>query len=350
MYSVDYLSRFPYFQHALHTEKPASLHDSLTGVIARPYMLGFIQDLVARELPFMLAIMDLDNFKRVNDHYGHKAGDHVLADVARELKSFLGEDGVVGRYGGDEFLLVYFGSVEYDKVHAFYMRMYCEGSVLRRELSFPGGGRHYLTATIGSAFFPNDAPDFDTLFSLVDKALYRGKSKGRNCFIIYVASKHAQLQIPGLSGNSIYETLREMTERFDSAEGFNAKMYAAYQPFRDAMHLGKLLYLDSGLVLHDPETGDSVQLPAGLSILRSQGIYAPTPLEELAESNPVLLSTLQGMGLEAALFARIGYTEDDFGCLVVCPLPYTKHIWQDSEYTLSFSLSRMLSQLLRQQE
>ena len=68
MYQADYLSTFPYFQRTLESVPLYAVHDSLTGLISRKYILEFIRDLIDRGVHFSLGIIDLDNFKDINDH------------------------------------------------------------------------------------------------------------------------------------------------------------------------------------------------------------------------------------------------------------------------------------------
>jgi diguanylate cyclase (GGDEF)-like protein len=99
-------------QHALaaQTELSASMVDSLTNVFSRSFLRELLQGEIARaernNRPLGLIMSDVDNFKQVNDHYGHLMGDYVLAQIAGILKSCVRGSDYVVRYGGDEFLLV----------------------------------------------------------------------------------------------------------------------------------------------------------------------------------------------------------------------------------------------------
>ena len=168
MYSAEYLARYPFFRELLQTAPLSAVHDSLTGLIARPHILRFIRSLIDEKTPFVLGIIDLDNFKSINDNYGHRTGDEMLALVAGQLRAFFGEDGVVGRYGGDEFLFVYFGCTDYDGLHRVLDDMYLTDTVFRKDLLI-GGRRIFSTATVGCAVFPTDAESFEGLFALCDK-------------------------------------------------------------------------------------------------------------------------------------------------------------------------------------
>ncbi len=190
MYSLSDLTKYDYFKNV---DIKYAL-DSLTGVVSRGYVLGFAKNLVKKKTPFMMAIMDIDNFKTVNDNYGHKFGDECLKEIGKSLIEVVGKNGIVGRYGGDEFIILYFGDTSYKNVHSFVSNIYAGGTVVRRRLKFNDIDL-YVTATTGCSSFPKDAKNYDDLFLTVDKTLYRGKKKGRNCFIVYVEEKHKNIDV-----------------------------------------------------------------------------------------------------------------------------------------------------------
>ena len=190
MYTYDDLKKYEYFKDI---DMNYAL-DSLTGVLSRANVLGFAKHLVDTETPFMMGILDIDNFKLVNDNYGHMVGDECLKSVASNMAAYVGDDGVVGRFGGDEFVVIYFKSQSYDDIHDYIEKMMNEGNIVRRKITVGDIG-FYVTGTIGCATFPYDAKTYDDLFIITDKALYRGKTKGRNCFIIYVEAKHKNIEV-----------------------------------------------------------------------------------------------------------------------------------------------------------
>ena len=106
MYTREDLSRFPYFEALLRETSLDALLDPLTGLVTRPYMLGFAQALIRAGTPFTFGMLDLDNFKFINDTYGHRVGDAVLAGVSEGLIETVRGFGVAGRYGGDELLFI----------------------------------------------------------------------------------------------------------------------------------------------------------------------------------------------------------------------------------------------------
>ena len=341
MYEAEYLSSYPFFQQALESVPLPVMHDSLTGVLSRPYMLDFIHDLIRRNMPFTLGIIDLDNFKSINDNYGHTAGDGVLSQVAGALKNYLGANGLVGRFGGDEYLIVYFPSNEYSHIHSFYNDMYRDGNVFRRDYIIDGLTL-FITATVGSASFPDDAGDYETLFHLVDKTLYRGKSKGRNCYIIYVESKHAHLEIPTMAKRSLLDTLRQMAEGFDETADIRDKVRRAFAPIQENLRMSCLLYIAESGMLYDAISGQDICETGSIDSLMENGMYAPNNLAKTMDVNPPLAKTLVKLGYESALFFQADHAVYGPGCLILCPERYTMHLWQDDECTAAFFLARLL--------
>lgn len=136
-----------------------------------------------------LAVMDIDDFKRINDTFGHMFGDEVLSKVAEILKSVIGVRGVVGRFGGDEFMVVYEG-IDSE-------------TTLRRILSTIGKNVEWafndveglsVTFSTGVSKFPEDGTTYEELFQKADLSVYIGKQKGKNRYIIYDVLKHGMVQ------------------------------------------------------------------------------------------------------------------------------------------------------------
>ena len=86
--------------------KVESTLDSLTKVLLRNYIVNYAKFLIKNNVPFSFQIIDLDNFKLINDNYGHAMGDAILVDFAKRLKDAVGDKGLVGRYGRDEFIII----------------------------------------------------------------------------------------------------------------------------------------------------------------------------------------------------------------------------------------------------
>ncbi len=164
-------------------------HDSLTNVLNREMILSYLKYLIEHGRPFSLCLCDIDNFKHVNDNYGHMKGDEVLTHFANVIECSVGDNGVVGRYGGDEFMVILEGITEYNDVWAV-----CHSIKNKvNKLQFKNMDELNVTLTSGISRYPIDGMHYEDIISTADKALYRGKMKGRNCFIIYLAAKHSSI-------------------------------------------------------------------------------------------------------------------------------------------------------------
>ncbi|WP_242984556.1 GGDEF domain-containing protein [Clostridium sp. chh4-2] len=131
-----------------------------------------------REYAFF--IVDIDNFKRVNDTYGHASGDFVIAEFARNLKDHFREDDIVGRIGGDEFaVFLKIPNREWLEKKAQQM-----AAGLRQNVKTDSGVCS-VSASIGIAVYPEMGTDFVTLYKNADLALYYTKKNGKNGYTIF---------------------------------------------------------------------------------------------------------------------------------------------------------------------
>lgn len=163
--------------------------DPLTKCYSKPFIIEKIKEAIDAKREFSLMIIDIDNFKLFNDTYGHMFGDIVLVEAAAAVNNVIGKKGHISRIGGDEFLVLYFIDNEYDHVHEACKTI--RDSIT--ELSKNNVKQAEITATIGCSSYPKDGDNYDTLFKKADKALYRGKKKGRNCFIMYTVEKCGEI-------------------------------------------------------------------------------------------------------------------------------------------------------------
>ncbi len=185
--------------------------DSLTGVLNRDIISEYAKHLVSNNISFSFCLLDIDNFKYINDNYGHMLGDMVLKKFSEKLVESTKGKCVVGRFGGDEFILVAEGIVEYEQIWAICHKLNKDLSKLRIE-DFDD---MTITATTGVSRFPTDGKNYDDIFETADKALYRGKAKGRNCFIIYLAEKHAKIKL-SRDSEATYSSMDQLANVFQT--------------------------------------------------------------------------------------------------------------------------------------
>lgn len=171
-----------------------SLTDSLTGLRNRRYLDNNLPQLLAfaarHDVPVSIAMIDIDFFKRINDTFGHQAGDSILRSLGRIITSQFRQSDIIIRYGGEEFLIVLFG-LEVDKCLAMMeeLRLLIQShSFIYRKTVIP------ITVSIGIAsddLTQNKQPDLVRSIANSDKAMYQAKNSGRNKVVLYKPRKRA---------------------------------------------------------------------------------------------------------------------------------------------------------------
>lgn len=135
-----------------------------------------------------MVIFDLDNFKAVNDGYGHLAGDEVLVNVTEIIKQSVGKRGVIGRIGGDEIMIVTKGISSKEE-----LRPILSAIRLNVERAYKGVfGAVSLTCSMGAAAYPDHGSSYTEVMKIADKMLYLAKDKGRNRYIIFTPEMHRE--------------------------------------------------------------------------------------------------------------------------------------------------------------
>lgn len=160
-------------------------HDSLTGLWNRPAVLDQLRRALARGSrqgsTVALAIADADHFKTINDTYGHGVGDAVLCEITRRMTASVRPYDTVGRYGGEEFLIIFEGCSPADAIHlAERLRTCISDEPIRIENTV-------ISATISIGIATAASPkqeDADALIRLSDVSLYNAKKTGRNRVVI----------------------------------------------------------------------------------------------------------------------------------------------------------------------
>ena len=181
---------------SLKEESFLARYDKMTGLLNKQTIIDFAQSLTMAEprKSFYLFLLDIDHFKSVNDTFGHMRGDEVITEVAAIIRECMGNNGFVGRIGGDEFMLV-FEKINTEIALREVLRMIRDTVSARYEDMGEGIS---VTVSLGGGLFPDNASDYDSLFKVADKMLYIAKVKGRNRYIIYTPSVHDKITDSGM--------------------------------------------------------------------------------------------------------------------------------------------------------
>lgn len=189
---ADARLRYARERQELQRVREEAMRDPVTGLLNRRGLLEQLAAVIDHAevygRPLQVCMLDLDNLKPINDRHGHAAGDAAIAYVADELRTTLGSDALIFRYGGDEFIAVLPG-VTQEVARDVLQR------VLARLRSWRPAGieerRQLLSASIGLAGYPADGRTADRLLDAADTALYRAKKSGgdRLALLTYPAAR-----------------------------------------------------------------------------------------------------------------------------------------------------------------
>lgn len=160
--------------------KRLAYFDALTGLPNRMLLRDRAEQMLqkARREGSRLALLllDLDNFKGINDSQGHSTGDLILQEVSRRLSEGANNGDTVSRQGGDEFVILMTDIQHFEAISDFAQRLL---EIISRPMTV-AGNRYDLTACIGVSVFPDDGEDIETLYRQVDAAMHKAKQDGRN--------------------------------------------------------------------------------------------------------------------------------------------------------------------------
>lgn len=170
---------------ALQSMEEMSVRDGLTGLYNRRYLERALEAEFSRVRRYggLLSVLlfDIDHFKKVNDGYGHQAGDAVLKAIAARLREVLRQSDIAGRYGGEEFTVL-LPNTELDGAVIFAERL---REVIAAEPVVTKAGSVPVTISIGVSELRAETPSHEKLVHEADMALYRAKDAGRNCVKVH---------------------------------------------------------------------------------------------------------------------------------------------------------------------
>ena len=214
-------------------------YDSLTGVYNKKTITEYAKKRISeeKEKRIVIAILDVDHFKSVNDTFGHLYGDKVLARVGGRLKEIVGEDGVIGRIGGDEFMIV-FNGLDDDQVLRGMLR------AIRTQIKWEFAEDFEnlsITCSIGASIFPVNGRDYEDLFKKADCCLYIAKEKGRDRYVFFRDEMHRASYEAMLNQNQLnaMKNPREIRELKNVASFMENAMTDSRKAILDAMRYMK---------------------------------------------------------------------------------------------------------------
>lgn len=211
--------------------------DSLTGLYNKEatheHIAKYLSEERSRNANHAMIVLDLDNFKEINDYFGHLYGDALLLEISNRIKSLFRASDIVGRIGGDEFM-IFMKNIK--NVDIVYKKIGDLCNLVNENYSYFNTDLA-ITTSVGVALYPDAGRDFETLYNSADIALYQAKDKGKNQFHIYNGSPAESRDIhrSRLRKNSVIEKIyRALGQRSSPYENIRAaiKILCYYYGFR----------------------------------------------------------------------------------------------------------------------
>lgn len=321
--------------------------DSLT----KCYNKKTIQDYIVKKLKATgpdekvgIAIVDLDNFKPVNDAYGHLAGDRVLEQTGEVLRNIVGERGRVGRYGGDEFLLV-LNHMDREEILRGMLQAVLNNVRTKFETMFDD---IKITPSVGCAVFPDDGTTYEELFKKADFCLYRAKDKGRNRYIFFRNDLHLKLYEQSIESTSgVKYQGREIQELKYMAEFMHNLSDAPFKAIKTVTQHMVETYNLSDISIYYGEDMKRIYCAGKKRNVQNEALYAVTDDFKIAlkgsrficvnfpediEYAQKILEILNARGIKSTIQCILGTKEDIKGLITFDKL---KESQQWAEYELN---------------
>ncbi len=216
--------------------------DSLTGLPNRNMFHNRLEQEIVKskraDLSLALLLVDLDEFKEVNDTLGHDVGDLLLKEAARRIKACVRDSDTVARLGGDEFTIILSELNAKNKADNI-----AEKIIVSLAEEYPIGEEViHISGSIGITLFPKDATDIDALIKSADQAMYTAKHNGRNCYSYFTQSLQDAAQ----------NRLRLTNDLRSALDANQLEVY--YQPIID-LNTGYIYKAEALLRWHHPQRG-----------------------------------------------------------------------------------------------
>ncbi|GHE94971.1 tetratricopeptide repeat-containing diguanylate cyclase [Thalassotalea profundi] len=170
-----------------HKMRLLSITDPLSGLYNRRYIFSYLDKILAGMSPdkgsLSLLILDIDDFKSINDQYGHPAGDFIIQKIAEIGSDVLRSGDVMARIGGEEFLCV-LPRTSVEQAEEVAQRMI--KAIANFPFYYKSGEAIHITTSIGISSFGHQCQSYDALYTQADNALYQAKSTGKNCIVVAI--------------------------------------------------------------------------------------------------------------------------------------------------------------------
>lgn len=257
--------------NSLEKWQKEATRDPLTGLLNKRGAFNILTEACKNESGTLM-ILDLDSFKPVNDIYGHDVGDRILISMAQIMKFCTREEDILGRIGGDEFVMFLKNALSDEVVQE--KTEFLNSEILREARNYLGKDMNIpIGVSVGAVRVPNEGTDYQSLFKKADKALYRVKNGGKHGFSIYV-SGGAAANVGANNTGGLSELIKIIKERDKPTEAyrFDYNSLSDIYRFIKRVNVGEDNHAD--ILLFELKTDDNKPITAEITDIFYETIKA----------------------------------------------------------------------------
>ena len=333
--------------------------DAATGVFnkraAAEYTIAQIKENDGR--PRWVIMLDIDDFKNINDTYGHLFGDMVIQKVADTLRAVVGNRGIIGRFGGDEFYILLEDAPARDDLKVVL-------KTLARTVLTEFQPNFELTLSIGVSNYPADGTDYETLMSKADKAVYIAKEKGKNRHIIYEDKLHGDFELDNKRLTAVSYSISSEKRRGALAQLMCDIQMQGSAFLKDEQNLEKLcevMDLDAVTIYENgdakplysvgkyadgvPTISEFMKDAQYWDMFAEDGICVENKVAKLVSVHPTLYTALKKHDIGAMIQCadKVG---DDFGCVVSFDVLESGRKWNNPDIEMLTIIGKLICNLV----
>ena len=310
------------------------IKDSTTNSINRCYLLKYISYLIDNNIPFNLISFDIDKLKLFNSDNGHLNGDLLINKLIDIILPLLPKNSIIGKLDGDEITFVIKDEYSYDEKWSLLRSIHQE----TRKPIIINDKSYLITLTSGLVSYPENSNNLEELLKLLDKALYRGKSKGGNCYIIYSNTRHKDLTLkPEIT---MIEKINKIKNVFNNSKK-KKLLDNSLSVIRDLLNIDGAIFFSKNDVSHANNiimTLDNIDIDV-INSIYNEDIIKVNSISEL-EDDGYLFKFMKTNEMKSCLIFKVKIKKEDTLLMV-----YSKHnkSWNENDIVLAQYLSDYLS-------
>ena len=310
------------------------IKDSTTNSINRCYLLKYISYLIDNNIPFNLISFDIDKLKLFNSDNGHLNGDLLINKLIDIILPLLPKNSIIGKLDGDEITFVIKDEYSYDEKWSLLRSIHQE----TRKPIIINDKSYLITLTSGLVSYPENSNNLEELLKLLDKALYRGKSKGGNCYIIYSNTRHKDLTLkPEIT---MIEKINKIKNVFNNSKK-KELLDNSLSVIRDLLNIDGAIFFSKNDVSHANNiimTLDNIDIDV-INSIYNEDIIKVNSISEL-EDDGYLFKFMKTNEMKSCLIFKVKIKKEDTLLMV-----YSKHnkSWNENDIVLTQYLSDYLT-------